>query len=144
MRRNGGQMGALCNIQIDPKIKSVDISLYQCKKTILRKSNQNHALWQNGRPDQSKNQKCWYFVRPKQKNDSPKSMHPDNFGLTCTCQMEVPPELLQNHWFYNFTRATLKVAQMRADFPKHSNSFFITLVCLSAKERIYGPRAVTS
>ena len=29
--RSGGQMGALCNIQIDRKIKIVDISLDQCK-----------------------------------------------------------------------------------------------------------------
>ena len=30
--RSGGQMGALCNIQIDRKIKIVDISLDQRKK----------------------------------------------------------------------------------------------------------------
>ena len=53
MLRSGGQMGALCNIQIDRKIKFVDISLNQLKKTTLRKSNQKHALRQNGRPDQS-------------------------------------------------------------------------------------------
>ena len=42
--RSSGQMGALCNIQIDRKIKIVDISLDQDKKTTIRKSNQKHAL----------------------------------------------------------------------------------------------------
>ena len=42
--RSGGQMGALCNIQIDRKIKIVDISLDQCKNATTRKSNQKHAL----------------------------------------------------------------------------------------------------
>ena len=42
--RSGGQMGAVCNIQIDRKLKIVDISLDQRKKTIIRNSNQKHAL----------------------------------------------------------------------------------------------------
>ena len=91
--RNGGQMGAPSNIQIDPKIKSVDISLDQSKNTTLRKSDQKHPLCQNGHPDPTTKQKCWYFIRPEQKKHSPKSMHPNYFGLTRNCQMEVPREM---------------------------------------------------
>ena len=40
----GGQMGALSNIQIDRKLKTVDISLQQGKTIIICKSNQKHAL----------------------------------------------------------------------------------------------------
>ena len=39
-----------------------------------------------------------------QKNDSTKSMHPDNAGPTCTCQRAVSPELLKKHWFHNKKR----------------------------------------
>ena len=59
--KNRGQMEDPCNIQLDPKIKSVDISLDQCKNTILRKSNQKHALCQNERPDPSTKQKMLIF-----------------------------------------------------------------------------------
>ena len=42
--RDGGQMGALSNIQMDRKFKTVDISLHQGKTIIICKSNQKHAL----------------------------------------------------------------------------------------------------
>ena len=65
--------------------KSLIFRYTKAKNVTLRESNPKHAPWQNGRPDSSKNQKCWYFGRPMQKNDFPKSMHPDNFGLRCNC-----------------------------------------------------------
>ena len=104
--RSGRQMGAICNIQINRKIKIVDISLDQRKKRFFENRTKSMHCDNMGALFNQQSKKCWYFIRPKQKNDSLKSMHPVNFGPMCTCLRGVSPELLKNHLFCNKTDAT--------------------------------------
>ena len=69
MLRNGRQMGALCKIQTDRKIKNCLYFIRLKQKTRLSENRTKSMHFDKvGARINQQNQKSWYFIRPEKKN----------------------------------------------------------------------------